>query len=208
MFEPEGYIAFTDEQAQRLEAAGGLLTPKAFGYPWHWVPFAFSKEDAIVKAMRSRHGLPPEAAEHWTFWQVLHIRFPFDEFWQLFQKGHVKHASRYSTHTDSALHSWRLYGEVELRKGNRVMWWQVKHPPIGLDSWAKMALTRCLHEQGECCGCKASSVPVWSSSKKESFCAACWKQHYMTLNKEAEGVEEPGRYPVQEAEAAMDCDAA
>ena len=182
----EGFIAFTQQEAQNVEGQGRLV-PETFGTPFMWVPFADTIDGAIEKAMMSSKG-NPEAATRQTEWRVLHVWITADQFLEVFQD---KRIGSTSVSSGFPIPGWRYYGDVELGNGNAFEWLGIIVGPIGIATWAEKALTKYkFRKDGRCCDCGAISVPTWTACN-EAFCAGCWNRSFLSRYMKGDADEEP-----------------
>ena len=106
----EGYVAFTLEAAEAFVAArdGATLTAKLFGPPQHYIPFTYSKENAIKK-LKDSGGIPlVEGRELY----ILHIWLPARKMIEDFMAWRIA----------AARGGFRLYRDLELGKDNAYEW--------------------------------------------------------------------------------------
>ena len=177
----DGCIALTEHAANNVDKVC-RLSPKMFGPPFSYVPFAGTPEAAFKSAMSSPKSLPQVATQP-TVWYLLKVSLSADHVLELFQQGVLRQS------TANHMHGWRHYGTLDLTNISR-NWDKMTLSPLCLLQWADKALTGKfrLHASRTCTGCNGAG-PVWASTAwygRSDFCAGCWNA-FLSERTQADG---------------------
>ena len=155
------YIAMTDDKANCVDEVKNIPLA-SFGLPNHlqYLPLKDTKECALDGAMTGNAMLVPMAREH-TVWKILEINVPEAAAFQMVQNGKLRR--------DLHRQGWRFFDNLDYGSFSH-QWYEVTHPPIGVDAWTKMTLTPTFRvtERAVCVQCQKQGA-VW-----RKHCGDCW----------------------------------
>eukprot|EP00931_Biecheleriopsis_adriatica_P009910 TRINITY_DN111004_c0_g1_i1.p1 TRINITY_DN111004_c0_g1~~TRINITY_DN111004_c0_g1_i1.p1 ORF type:complete len:194 (+),score=48.49 TRINITY_DN111004_c0_g1_i1:108-689(+) len=174
----KAFVAFTGEDARRVEAEG--MVKMEWFQPCRWVALRENYEAALESAMKGRTELAAKSAVEPTEWIILEISMGAEQVSTLFLADQLTRAPDFR--------GWRLHTDLPLSNVG-VQWIQCQIPAQGMDVWAEKFLDkRKLTVGGRCEGCGVEGVPMWVASAnycKGKYCMNCWHSYFLNKTKKS-----------------------